>query len=431
VKEISPVDVKIFSPSKEKREKEDEEEDIGRECASEPDLEIFESFKSLPHPIATERHFERWHDIGNRWGQSLGVVALHHPVSRGEADRLLLAMLDAFAGEPADTLRQAFAATMAELAGRILGRQTSVGFSAMANYARNTLKTEIAKLKLDAEKLESARRQEAAVTEIAISKEKTIADQGIAAHAAAVEAGAKAREARTAAPKEDWRDRKASARTAAFGILADRKAARAADPIGQAIAQGGDERIIRAVGPILLAAKASADQAAQSGEYLLSVSEAVSEIDGVDDETLAWAAKSIRDNATSEWRPAVGAVKKGIEGRTWITAQIAERKAAADEIMTRWETDRAQKKHHMWQRLGVGNIDENAVFRRFCEDLEDEYKTRIRANGYMFYNVLMEIRTGKDKLLEMLRKYKATWTLEASNDDDSMPASVRGLKWNR
>ena len=199
----------------------EEEEDRGGACASEPDLEIFESFKSSAHPIATERHFEMWHDIGNRWGQSLGVVALHHPVSRADADRLMLAMLDAFAGEPADTLRQAFAATMAELAGRILGRQTSVGFSAMANYARNTLKSEIAKAKLDAARLEAGRQQAASVAEIAISKEKTISDQGIAAHAVAIEAGAKAREARAAAPKEDWRDRKAKSRQMVNRVIAE------------------------------------------------------------------------------------------------------------------------------------------------------------------------------------------------------------------
>ena len=201
--------------------------------------------------------------------------------------------------------------------------------------------------------------------------------------------------------------------------------------IHQAIAQGGDERILRAIGPVLLAAKAAADQVVQSAQYLLSVSEAVSEIDGVDAETLAWAAKSIRDDAKSEWRPSVGAVKKGIEGRAWITAQIAGRKAAADEILARWQADCVEKTHHLWGRIGIGNINEDAVFHRFCDDLEVEYSDRIRTHGYMFLNVLTEIWNGKDKLLGTLKAYKATWTIEEEKKvSNGRPAAFANLRFN-
>ena len=194
----------------------DEDEEDNRDaCASEngSNFEVLKSEK--PHALISESQFEEWNRIGNAWGGGTGKQA-----ARRDTDPILASLVDAFSGDTTDTVRQALADVLGNLAAMLLGPQTGVGFPAARKYAANHMRTAVAEARKSLAEQEAAVRIAAELAEIKIAKERAIADQGVAAHASAVATGAKIREARAAAPKEDWRNRKAKSRAMTNKVLA-------------------------------------------------------------------------------------------------------------------------------------------------------------------------------------------------------------------
>lgn len=432
VKEISPVDVKNFSPSKEKREKEDEEEDYRDACACENGSN-FEVLKSEnPHALISESQFEEWNRIGNAWGGGTGKQA-----ARRDTDPILAGLVDAFAGEPADIVRQALADVLGNLAAMLLGPQTGVGFPAARKYAANHMRTAVAEARKSLAEQEAAVRIAAELAEIKIAKERAIADQGVAAHASAVATGAKIREARAAAPKEDWRDRKAKSRKMSNDVLASMMTTRT--ELGQAIELGADANVINILGKVLLRKKATYDQSVNALDYLVDLSETVSAIPDVDETLLKWAANSIHCYAVE--RPDTGAIKKGIEGKLSAMKRIADIKAAHADIMNRWKIEHAEPTQltiRLWEMLGqkYGNetVDDKVIYKYFVSRIKDDYRFSIPSDGRSFEIVLDEIAKGTYKHIKALEDYHTDWKLEAFKAppaNNGRPASLAHLSFNK